>query len=124
MRYMPLQFSGTSNTQWMGDYYPRAFEMARHGHWEQAMELFWQVHPARLAGGAVQAASVPGSGVINRTAWKYQDWLAGFNGGPLRAPASRVPDRFMKQLRNALQSSRLPVTGDSDSEFLVGRHPA
>jgi len=124
MRYMPLQFSGTSNTQWMGDYYPRAFEMARQGQWEQAMELFWQVQPARLAGGAVQAASVPGSGVINRTAWKYQDWLAGFNGGPLRAPASRVPDRFMKQLRNALQSSRLPATGDPDTAFLVGRHPA
>ena len=26
-----LQFSGTSNTQWMSDYYPRAFELARTG---------------------------------------------------------------------------------------------
>lgn len=124
MRFMPLQFSGTSNTQWLSDYYPRAFALARSGKWEQAMELFWKVHPARLAGGAVQAASVPGTSVLNRTAWKYQDWLAGFNGGPLRAPAARIPDRFMSQLRRSLKESGLPVTADPDTGFLVGRHPA
>jgi dihydrodipicolinate synthase/N-acetylneuraminate lyase len=123
MRFMPLQFSGTSNTQWMSDYYPRAFALARDGNFEAAMELFWKVHPARLAGGAVQAASVPGVSVLNRTAWKYQDWLAGFNGGPLRAPATRIPDRFMSQLRRALKDSGLPVTSDPDSAFLSGRHP-
>ncbi len=88
------------------------------------MERFWKVQPARLAGGAVQAASVPGAGVLNRTAWKYQDWLAGFNGGPLRAPATRIPDRFMGQLRKSLKDSGLPVTGDPDSAFMLGRHPA
>jgi len=87
------------------------------------MKLFWKVHPARLAGGAVQGASVPGTSVVNRTAWKYQDWLAGFNGGALRAPAMRIPDRFMNQLRKSLKDSGLPVTGDPDSAFLVGRHP-
>jgi 4-hydroxy-tetrahydrodipicolinate synthase len=122
MRLMPLQFSGTSNTQWMSDYFPKAFALAGKGNWEEAMELFWKVHPARLAGGAVQAASAPGISVLNRTAWKYQDWLAGFNGGPLRAPATRIPDRFMKQLRKSLQDSGLPVTGDPDTEFLIGRH--
>lgn len=123
MRFMPLQFSGTSNTQWMSDYYPRAFALARAGKWEDVMKLFWKVHPARLAGGAVQANSVPGTSVINRTAWKYQDWLAGFNGGALRAPATRIPDRFMNQLRKALKDSGLPVTSDPDTAFLVGRHP-
>jgi len=123
MRFMPLQFSGTSNTQWMSDYYPRTFALARDGKWEDAMKLFWKVHPARLAGAAAQAGSVPGTGVLNRTAWKYQDWLAGFNGGALRAPATRIPDRFMNQLRKALKDSGLPVTSDPDSEFMVGRHP-
>ncbi|HEY2590576.1 MAG TPA: dihydrodipicolinate synthase family protein [Steroidobacteraceae bacterium] len=123
MRFVPLQFSGTSNTQWMSDYYPRAFTLAGTGRWEEAMELFWKVHPARLAGGAVQAASVPGTSVLNRTAWKYQDWLAGFNGGPLRAPAARVPDRFMSQLRRSLKDSGLPITADPDSAFAIGRHP-
>jgi dihydrodipicolinate synthase/N-acetylneuraminate lyase len=123
MHKIPLQFSGTSNTQWLSDYYPRAFSLARSGQWEEAMELFWQVNPARQAfGAAMQAAA--GAGVINRTTWKYTDWLAGFNGGPLRAPAMRCPDRFMKSLRKSLQDSRLPVTSDPDVQFMIGRHPA
>lgn len=124
MRFIPMQFSGTSNTQWMSDYYPKAFEDARSGRWEQAMTRFWKVHPARLANGAVQGASMPGTQVLNRTAWKYQDWLAGFNGGPLRAPASRIPDRMMAQLRRGLVESGLPVTSDPDSQFSIGRYPA
>lgn len=130
MRLMPLQFSGTSNTAWMSGYYPRAFELARGGcngdpqQWEEAMAMYWRVNPARAANGAVAQASVPGSSVLNRTAWKYQDWLAGFNGGPLRAPAMRIPDRFMKQLRQGLMASGLPVTADPDEAFAVGRFPA
>ncbi|MDH4377706.1 MAG: dihydrodipicolinate synthase family protein [Ramlibacter sp.] len=123
MSLMTLQFSGTSNTQWMGDYYPRAFDMARSGQWEVAMEMYWRVNPARQAGGAAAQASVPGTNVLNRTVWKYQDWLAGFNGGPLRSPSPRAPDRFMKGMRQGLVASGLPVTSDPDSAFIVGRHP-
>jgi hypothetical protein len=57
----------------------------------------------------------------NRTGWKYQEWLAGFNGGALRAPAPRIPDRLMKQARAALVASGLPVTDLPDSEFVKGR---
>eukprot|EP01037_Dinobryon_pediforme_P016222 gene16222-16399_t len=88
MSLMKLQFSGTSNTQWMGDYYPRAFELARTGRFEEAMQMYWKVNPARQANTAASAASAPAIGALNRTQWKYQDWLAGFNGGPMRAPAS------------------------------------
>lgn len=123
MSLMQLQFSGTSNTQWMGSYYPEAFELARTGKWDEAMARYWQVQPARKAGGAVAAAYVPGADVLNRTSWKYMDWLAGFNGGPLRAPAMRIPDRWMKTLRQGLAASGLPVTADADSEFIVGRFP-
>ena len=93
--HIPLQFSGTSN----------------------------KVNPARLAFGQTMQRSA-GAGVINRTAWKYMDWLAGFNGGPLRAPAARCPDRFMKRLRKSLQESRMPVTSDPDARFMIGRYPA
>ncbi|PJI95824.1 4-hydroxy-tetrahydrodipicolinate synthase [Acidovorax sp. 69] len=123
MSLMDLQFSGTSNTAWMSDYYPRAFELARTGQWEEAMKLFWQVNPARNANGAGAQSYAGGTGVLNRTMWKYQDWLAGFNGGPLRAPAMRIPDRFMKQMRQGLLASKLPVTDDPDNEFMVGRFP-
>jgi 4-hydroxy-tetrahydrodipicolinate synthase len=123
MSLMKLQFSGTSNTQWMSDYYPRAFALARDGKWEAAMELYWKVNPARNANGAAAQSYAGGTGVLNRTMWKYQDWLAGFNGGPLRAPAMRVPDRFMKQLRQGLVASKLPVTDDPDSQYQIGRFP-
>ena len=63
-------------------------------------------------------------GVINRTIWKYQDWLAGFNGGPLRAPAMRIPDRHMRTLRAGLTAAGRPVTDLPDSEFMVGLKPA
>lgn len=124
MALMPLQFSGTSNSQWMGDYFPRAFELARAGRYEEAMALYWQFQPARLANGAAAASYAGGTGVLNRSMWKYQDWLAGFNGGPLRAPAMRVPDRIMKSLRGGLAASGMRPTSDDDSQYLVGRHPA
>ncbi|WP_295540612.1 dihydrodipicolinate synthase family protein [uncultured Pseudacidovorax sp.] len=123
MSLMDLQFSGTSNTQWMSTYYPRAFELARMGEWQEAMQLYWQVAPARNANGAAAGSYAPGTGVLNRTIWKYQDWLAGFNGGPLRAPAMRAPDRIMKMLRQGLAASGLPVTAEPDSGFMTGRHP-
>lgn len=123
MSVMKLQFSGTSNTQWMGDYFPKAFALARAGRWEEAMELYWKVNPARSANAAVTQAYLPATGALNRSLWKYQDWLAGFNGGPLRTPTCRVPDRFMKQLRQALNTAGLPVTSDPDSQYLIGRHP-
>ena len=123
MSLMKLQFSGTSNTAWMSDYYPRAFDFARKGEWAAAMELYWKVNPARSANSNAAMVSIPGNGVINRTMWKYQDWLAGFNGGPLRAPAMRVPDRFMNMFRQGLKASGLPATQDPDSAYMVGRNP-
>ncbi|MGE8202462.1 MAG: dihydrodipicolinate synthase family protein [Variovorax sp.] len=123
MSVMKLQFSGTSNTQWMSTYYPRAFDLAKNGEWESAMEMYWKVNPARSANGAAAQSYAGGTGVLNRTMWKYQDWLAGFNGGPLRAPAMRVPDRLMKMLRQGLVASGLPVTQDPDSAYMVGRNP-
>ncbi|HEY2651535.1 MAG TPA: dihydrodipicolinate synthase family protein, partial [Solirubrobacteraceae bacterium] len=124
MGVMDMQFSGTSNTQWMSDWFPRTFDLARRGQYPEAMERYWQVHPARLAASAAMQAYIGGTTVLNRTMWKYQDWLAGYNGGPLRHPALRIPDRFMKSLRAGLATSGLPVTTDPDGEFMIGRNPA
>jgi 4-hydroxy-tetrahydrodipicolinate synthase len=124
MSLMDLPFSGTSPTEWMSSYVPRAFDLARAGKWEEAMKLFWQVGPARAANGAAHGSYGSGTGVLNRTMVKYQGWLAGYNGGPLRGPAMRAPDRIMKSLRAGLVASELPVTDSPDSEFMVGRNPA
>lgn len=124
MDVLDIRFSGTSNTQWMGDYFPKAFKAASEGRFEEAMAEYWRVNPARAANDGVAASYIGGTGAINRTAWKYQDWLAGFNGGPLRAPAMRIPDRHMKTLRAGLAAAKCPVTDLPDSEFMVGRNPA
>ncbi|MBF0674753.1 dihydrodipicolinate synthase family protein [Pseudomonas sp.] len=123
MKFMDLQFSGTSYTQWMGDHFPTTFNLAREGKWEEAMALYWQAQPARAAVGAATGAYMAGSNYINRAHWKYMDWLAGFNGGPLRAPGARIPDRMMKTLRQGLVASKLECTSDDDSQFLIGRFP-
>jgi 4-hydroxy-tetrahydrodipicolinate synthase len=60
--------------------------------------------------------------VINRMDWKYQTWLAGFNGGPLRQPTMKITDRNMRILREGLKKSGLKVTDDADSAYFVGRH--
>ena len=124
MSLMEIQFSGTSNTEWMSGWYPSTFELARSGRWEEAMARYWQVQPARLANSAAAQSYAGGTGVLNRTMWKYQGWLAGYNGGPLRAPAMRAPDRIMRSLRAGLKESGLPVTSSADSEFMAGRNPA
>lgn len=124
MSVLDLQFSGTSNTSWMSDYFPKAFGLARKGEWDAAMELYWKVHPARLANSAGASSYASGTNMLNRTMWKYQEWLAGFNGGPLRAPAMRIPDRFMSTFRKGLEASGLPVTTSEDREYFIGRNPA
>jgi 4-hydroxy-tetrahydrodipicolinate synthase len=124
MSVMEIQFSGTSNTEWMSGYYPEVFELARSGRWEEAMTRYWQVQPARLANAAAAQSYAGGTGVLNRTMWKYQDWLAGYNGGPLRAPAMRAPDRIMRSLRAGLHAAGLPVTESPDADFMAGRNPA
>jgi len=124
MSKLKFHFSGTSNTNWMSDYFPKAFRLAQQGKWEEAMEMWWRVAPARAANTTILTAAAGGTTVINRTAWKYQEWLAGFNGGALRAPAPRIPDRLMKVARQSLIASGLPCTDLPDSEFVKGRvHP-
>lgn len=120
---MDIQYSGTSNTNWLSDWYPKALHQAQNGQWEAAMEGWWRIAPARAAAGQAQASAAT-TGVLNRTTWKYQEWLAGYNGGALRAPATRVPNHIMKSLRSALAAAGRPVTDTPDDEFLRGRIPA
>ena len=60
---------------------------------------------------------------FNRQAWKFQAWLQGYNGGPLRPPTLRIHDKQMNQLRNALIASGLTPTPDPNREFFIGRNP-
>lgn len=119
---VPMQFMGTSNYEYWGATIPEIFGLIRDGRFEAAMQRYWQIQPARQA--SMQAmAMLAGANFLHRMVWKYQGWLAGFNGGPLRTPTMRLTDRQMKPLRQGLIASGLEVPVEDDKAFFTGRHP-
>lgn len=119
---VPIQYSGTSNTEYFGPLIPRIHTLLQAGKFDEATQLYWQMHPARKANG-VANASVPSTLFLHRMVWKFQGWLNGFNGGPLRQPTMRMNEGHMNMLRKGLIDSQLPVTKDHNREFFIGRHP-
>jgi 4-hydroxy-tetrahydrodipicolinate synthase len=118
---VPMQLIATSNTEYFGDAVPRMMSLIFDGKVSEAMELFWQIDPARRADRGIGA--IGGANMVHRMAWKYQAWLTGFSGGPLRQPTARLVWSQMGNLRQGLVASDLPVTSDPDSDFFVGRFP-
>jgi 4-hydroxy-tetrahydrodipicolinate synthase len=122
--FAPIQFMGTSNYECYGDAVLRMFKLGSAGKFNEAMDIFWQIHPARSAYRAVTSTYSGGAGIIHRMVWKYQAWLHGFNGGPLRQPTMKIRDVHMRQLRESQKRAGLNPTETPDSEFFVGRDPA
>ncbi|MGH7906283.1 MAG: dihydrodipicolinate synthase family protein [Candidatus Binataceae bacterium] len=120
---VPMQFIGTSNSEYYGGTVPRIFKMIREENREKAMELYWRIHPARMANHAA-FQSIQGAHFLHRLLWKYQGWLQGFNGGPLRMPTMRLHGKQMRELRQALMASKLEPTTSPDRDFFIGRNPA
>ena len=119
---VPVQFSGTSNTEYFGPMIPRIFDLLQKGEFDEATKLYWQIQPARRANQATRAYMAQTS-VLNRMQWKYQAWLNGFNGGPMRQPSMRVTDPSMATLRTGLARSGIKPTELHDREFYIGRNP-
>jgi 4-hydroxy-tetrahydrodipicolinate synthase len=120
---IPIQLSATSDHEYYGPIIPRVMNLLADGKHDDAAELFWQTHPARKAKAAL-APSLNGGAFINRQAWKFQGWLQGYNGGPLRQPTQRIHDGQMLALRKGLTDSGLDPSMDPLREFFVGRNPA
>jgi|SRR5882757_2326850 len=119
-----MQFMGTSNYELTGPVIPQMFKLlSQPATWAKGMELYWQIAPARRAHASVCTPLVANSGLVPRMHWKYQGWLNGYNGGPIRQPHMRVSAGQMATLRNAALASRLDVTSDADELFYVGRNP-
>lgn len=124
-RIFDMQWMGTSNFECYGGTIPRYVNHLRRGEVKEAMQLYWQIHPMRATRSADLAASA-GAQVIHRFSWKYQGWLNGYNGGPLRMPTMRLSDSQANRLHAAAIKSRLipaDAPGDLDS-FYLGRNPA
>ncbi len=119
---MPIQVSATSDTEYYGSAIPQIFDHLQAGDFDTATELFWQTHTARKAKDAL-AGELHGTGFLNRQAWKFQAWLQGYNGGPLRAPTLRIHDRQMNALRNGLKAAEFNPTDEPNGAFFIGRNP-
>jgi 4-hydroxy-tetrahydrodipicolinate synthase len=120
---MPIQLSATSDHEYYGPMIPRAMELLRNGKNDEASDLFWQLHPARKAKASLGSVVVGGA-FINRQVWKFEGWLQGYNGGPLRQPTQRIHDAQMSTLRKGLVDASLDPSMDPFGEFFIGRNLA
>lgn len=120
-----MQFMGTSNYELVGPVVPQMFELlSDKATWDKGMALYWRIAPARRAHAAVCTPLVANTGLVPRMHWKYQGWLNGYNGGPIRQPHMRISAGQMATLRGAAVASGLAVTADDDALFYTGRNPA
>ncbi len=122
MSVMNFQYSGTSNFEYYGDVMPRMFKLAKAGDLDGAMKLYWQIQPARQANSSLNTY-VSGTLFLNRMMWKFQGWLSGMNGGPLRHPTMKISDGHMAVLRRGAEAAGLNPSKDPNAAFFVGRNP-
>lgn len=120
-----MQFLGTSNYEYAGGLVAKMFGLLQDkATYQDAMEIYWQLQPARLTNMELMGTAMNGTMVVPRVLWKYQTWLTGFNGGPIGSALSgRINDKQMQTLRSSLQKAGVEVTNDPDEEFFVGRNP-
>ena len=117
-----MQFMGTSNYEYWGPAIPKIFNLLVAGEFDRAMVEYWKINPARQA--RVQAqATFAGANFIHRYLWKYQAWLQGYNGGPMRQPIMKVNDTQMRLVRDGLVRSGFDLKDESATDFYRGRNP-
>jgi dihydrodipicolinate synthase/N-acetylneuraminate lyase len=125
IKHYGMRFMGTSNYECMGDSVPRMLTLlGDESTWEEGMEIYWRMTPVRRTQSAIGGATVALTSTVPRFVWKYQGWLLGFNGGPLRGPLQRINSAQMGQMRAAAVAAGLPVTDEPDAAFFAGRNPA
>lgn len=117
------QWMGTSNYEYWGGMVPQYFKLLREGQFDKAMKIYWQIQPARAARMAEQN-SFGGANFIHRYMWKYQAWLNGYNGGPVRQPVMKLNNGQMRRLREALSRSGVEIAEEDPAAFFAGRNPA
>lgn len=115
---------GTSNYEYYGDMVPRYLAAQRAGRRDEALALYWQLQPARQVREQLRAQA-SGANFNHRYLWKFQAWLQGYNGGPLRAPAMKLTDSQMHRAAGALVAAGLLDRSPDDlGAFFESRNPA
>lgn len=121
VEYFEQQWMGTSNYEWWGGEVPKYYNLLLEGKFDEAMEIYWRLQPARNARGAIQG-TVSGANFIHRSLWKYQQWLQGYNGGRMRQPVAKLNDGQMNQMRDSLLKSGFTDVPEFDPQaFYDGR---
>lgn len=116
------QWMGTSNYEYWGGAIPQMFGLLLQGKSAEAMEVYWRINPARQARVAIQATCAGGN-FIHRYLWKYQGWLHGYNGGPMRQPVMKLNDSQMRSVRDPLIKSGFKIAEEDAAAFYRGRNP-
>jgi 4-hydroxy-tetrahydrodipicolinate synthase len=60
-----MQWMGTSYYNYLADRVPRYFRLMHEGRWDEAMEIYWAVHPCREAYQALRQ-TVSGAALVHR----------------------------------------------------------
>lgn len=124
IRNYGMRFMGTSNYEAMADRVPLMLRLLSDpATWDEGMAVYWSMAPVRRANSAMAGSVVAATSLVPRLMWKYQGWLVGFNGGPLRQPQQRINAAQMAQFRAAAVAAGLDVTDEPDEQFLTGRNP-
>ncbi len=87
------------------------------------MEIYWSLQPVRTTRWAIQG-SFGGANFIHRYLWKFQAWLHGYAGGPMRQPIMKLTDAQMKLVRDGLVRGGFAPDDAPLAKFYEGRHPA
>lgn len=116
-----MQWMGTSNYEYYGDYVPRFLDLLGAGKTEEAMIEYWRIQPARQARSATMSSG--GANLVHRYLWKFQAWLNGYNGGPIRQPAMKISESQMRIVTEGARRAGIPVCDDPFEDFFIGRNP-
>ena len=117
-----MQWMGTSNYEYYGDYVPRLLDLLHAGKSQEAMEEYWRIQPARNARSATMSSG--GANLVHRYLWKFQAWLNGYNGGPIRQPAMKLSESQMRTAAEGVRKAGIAPGDEPFAEFFVGRNPA
>jgi 4-hydroxy-tetrahydrodipicolinate synthase len=117
-----MQWMGTSNYEYYGSYVPQLLELLQDGETEKAMEEYWRIQPARNARSTTMSSG--GANLVHRYLWKFQAWLNGYNGGPVRQPAMKLSDGQMRTSAEGARKAGIISADEPFADFYVGRNPA
>lgn len=86
------------------------------------MDEYWAIQPARNARSTTMSSG--GANLVHRYLWKFQAWLNGYNGGPVRQPAMKLSENQMRISAGGVREAGIADADEPFTAFYVGRNPA